>query len=63
MLICGDGDRYAKSGGLADVTDKLSVALAKRGHRVMTIMPMYGNYDGVVCTGVNRGFGDDELRI
>eukprot|EP00287_Rhodomonas_sp_CCMP768_P004697 CAMPEP_0196723026 /NCGR_PEP_ID=MMETSP1091-20130531/5219_1 /TAXON_ID=302021 /ORGANISM="Rhodomonas sp., Strain CCMP768" /LENGTH=224 /DNA_ID=CAMNT_0042064851 /DNA_START=51 /DNA_END=721 /DNA_ORIENTATION=+ len=36
VLISSELARYAKTGGLADVADKLSLALAKRGHRVMT---------------------------
>jgi len=57
VMVSSELARYAKSGGLADVADKLSIALAKRGHRVMTVMPMYGYYDGVIGTGVRRGFG------
>eukprot|EP00292_Cryptomonas_paramecium_P003078 CAMPEP_0113674386 /NCGR_PEP_ID=MMETSP0038_2-20120614/7386_1 /TAXON_ID=2898 /ORGANISM="Cryptomonas paramecium" /LENGTH=618 /DNA_ID=CAMNT_0000590953 /DNA_START=66 /DNA_END=1918 /DNA_ORIENTATION=- /assembly_acc=CAM_ASM_000170 len=57
VLVSSELARYAKSGGLADVTDKLSIALARRGHRVMTVVPMYGYYDGVVASGVKRAFG------
>jgi len=57
VLVSSELARYAKTGGLADVTDKLAVALAKRGHRVMTVIPMYGWYDGVEPTGVKRNFG------
>ncbi|EKX30912.1 hypothetical protein GUITHDRAFT_149615, partial [Guillardia theta CCMP2712] len=57
VMVSSELARYAKSGGLADVADKLSIALAKRGHRVMTVMPMYGYYEGVIGTGVRRGFG------
>ena len=57
VLVASEHASYAKTGGLADVVDKLSLALARRGHRVMTVVPMYGNYDGVKPTGVHRGFG------
>ena len=57
VLAASEHASYAKTGGLADVVDKLSIALALRGHRAMTVIPMYGNYDGVICTGVQRGFG------
>ena len=52
VLIGSEHASYAKTGGLADVVDKLSLALAQRGHRVMTVIPMYGNYEGAVATGV-----------
>jgi hypothetical protein len=50
VLVSSELARYAKSGGLADVADKLSSALAKRGHRVMTVVPMYGEYHEVHST-------------
>jgi len=56
VLVSSEVARFAKTGGLADVADKLAEALAKRGHRVMTVMPMYGQYDGAVPTGVCREF-------
>ena len=57
VLVASEHAAYAKTGGLADVVDKLSLALALRGHRVMTIIPMYGSYEGAVPTGIHRGFG------
>jgi hypothetical protein len=48
---------FSKSGGLADVCDKLGVALSRMGHRVMTIAPLYWRYDGVQNTGVWKEFG------
>jgi len=56
ILVSSEVARFAKSGGLADVADKLALALAKRGHRVMTVMPMYGYYEGAVQTGIKRDF-------
>ncbi len=48
---------FSKSGGLADVCDKLGLALARMGHRVMTVSPLYAkNYKDVRPTGVRRNF-------
>jgi len=57
VLVASEHASYAKTGGLADVVDKLSLALALRGHRVMTVIPMYGDYEGAMPTGIHRGFG------
>jgi len=48
VIVASEHAAYAKTGGLADVVDKLSLALALRGHRVMTVIPMYGDYQGTV---------------
>jgi len=47
---------YSKSGGLADVCDKLSVALSQMGHRVMTVAPAYKQYDGAEGTEIRKHF-------
>jgi len=57
VIVASEHASYAKTGGLADVVDKLSLALALRGHRVMTVIPMYGEYEGVMPTGIKRSFG------
>jgi glycogen synthase len=41
VVVSSEISPFSKSGGLADVADKLSVALARLGHRVMTIAPLY----------------------
>ncbi|WIA29975.1 hypothetical protein OEZ86_000073 [Tetradesmus obliquus] len=43
---------WSKVGGLGDVMAALPAALAARGHRVMTVSPMYSNYSDVRDTGV-----------
>jgi len=57
VIVSSEISPYSKSGGLADVADKLGVAMSRIGHRVMTVAPMYKNYPGVEPTGVKRTFG------
>jgi len=47
---------WSKVGGLADVADALPVALAARGHRVMTISGRYKPYEDAWDTGVELSF-------
>eukprot|EP00775_Hariotina_reticulata_P012719 gene12719-12849_t len=42
---------WSKVGGLGDVMSALPAALAARGHRVMTVAPLYDNYSDVRDTG------------
>jgi len=57
VIVSSEITPYSKSGGLADVASKLSAALARLGHRVMTVAPLYKSYEGVEPTGVKRTFG------
>jgi starch synthase len=43
LFVVSEYAPYAKSGGLADVAAALPLALAKRGHRVMVVMPYYAS--------------------
>lgn len=47
---------WSKAGGLGDVAEALPVALAARGHRVMTVSGRYKAYDDVWDTGVEASF-------
>ena len=52
---------YSKTGGLGDVCAALPVALAKRGHRVMTVAPRYKNYADAWDTGVRISLDGHEI--
>lgn len=43
LFVVSECAPYAKTGGLADVASALPAALAKRGHRVMVVMPYYAS--------------------
>ena len=44
------------AGGLGDVMGALPKALARRGHRVMVVVPRYSNYEEGWETGVRTRF-------
>lgn len=47
---------WSKAGGLGEVAGALPVALAARGHRVMTVSGRYKPYDDAWSTGVQSSF-------
>ena len=50
--LCLQAAPYSKTGGLGDVCGSLPKALAARGHRVMVVVPRYGDYEGARYSGV-----------
>src|SRR4051794_6315311 len=48
VIVASEMGPFAKTGGLADVTGGLSVALARLGHQVSVIMPRYPTIDRAV---------------
>lgn len=51
LMVASEVSPWAKSGGLADVTGALPVALDELGHRVTTVMP---RYRGLAVDGAAR---------
>ena len=45
---------WSKTGGLGDVMGSLPKAMARRGHRVMVVVPRYDNYAEAFDTGVRQ---------
>ncbi|KAL6842368.1 hypothetical protein ACP4OV_027795 [Aristida adscensionis] len=44
VLVAAECAPWSKTGGLGDVAGALPKALARRGHRVMVVVPKYGEY-------------------
>ncbi|KAK9116715.1 hypothetical protein Sjap_015662 [Stephania japonica] len=56
ILIAAECAPWCKTGGLGDVAGALPKALARRGHRVMVVVPRYGNYAELNHTGVRKTY-------
>jgi len=56
VMVGSECAPWSKTGGLGDVMGALPKALAKRGHRVMVVVPRYDSYEGVFDTGVRKQF-------
>jgi starch synthase len=54
VMVGSECAPWSKTGGLGDVMGALPKALAKRGHRVMVVVPRYEDYQGPTFTGVRR---------
>ena len=67
IMVGAECAPWSKTGGLGDVMGALPKALARRGHRVMTIAPRYDNYPDAWETGIRRVFkvfgSDVEVRL
>ncbi|KAF9626187.1 hypothetical protein IFM89_031314 [Coptis chinensis] len=56
ILVAAECAPWSKTGGLGDVAGALPKALARRGHRVMVVVPRYSNYAELSDTGVRRRY-------
>jgi len=52
VMVSAECAPWSKTGGLGDVAGALPKALAERGHRVMCVVPRYGDYGDVADLGV-----------
>ncbi|KAL3525926.1 hypothetical protein ACH5RR_014298 [Cinchona calisaya] len=59
ILIAAECAPWSKTGGLGDVAGALPKALARRGHRVMVIVPRYGDYAGAQDSGIRKRYRID----
>lgn len=59
ILAAAECAPWSKTGGLGDVAGALPKALARRGHRVMVVVPKYGNYSDAQKIGETRRYKVD----
>ncbi|WOK97858.1 soluble starch synthase 2-2, chloroplastic/amyloplastic [Canna indica] len=59
ILVAAECAPWSKTGGLGDVVGDLPKALARRGHRVMVVVPKYGNYLEAKEVGVLKRYKVD----
>ncbi|KAJ1399695.1 Starch synthase, catalytic domain [Sesbania bispinosa] len=59
ILVAAECAPFSKTGGLGDVAGSLPKALARRGHRVMIVVPRYGNYAEAQETGIRKRYKVD----
>ena len=65
IFVSSEVAPWSKTGGLGDVCGALPAALAKRGHAVLVVSPLYEHYDGVEEIGrceVFLGHANQEVR-
>ncbi|KAL9233759.1 hypothetical protein vseg_008714 [Gypsophila vaccaria] len=63
ILVAAECAPWVKTGGLGDVAGALPKALARRGHRVMVVVPRYGEYPGLQDVGVRKRYKVDGQDI
>ncbi|CAH2055342.1 unnamed protein product [Thlaspi arvense] len=56
ILVAAECAPFSKTGGLGDVAGALPKALARRGHRVMVVVPRYAEYAEAKDVGIRRRY-------
>lgn len=56
ILVAAECAPFSKTGGLGDVAGALPKALARRGHRVMVVVPRYAEYEEAKDVGVRKRY-------
>ncbi|XP_057786239.1 granule-bound starch synthase 2, chloroplastic/amyloplastic-like [Salvia miltiorrhiza] len=59
IIVAAECAPWVKTGGLGDVAGSLPKALARRGHRVMVVVPRYGDYVEAQDSGVRKRYKVD----
>ncbi|KAK8673597.1 hypothetical protein V6N13_111923 [Hibiscus sabdariffa] len=59
ILVAAECAPWSKTGGLGDVAGSLPKALARRGHRVMVVVPRYAEYAEPQYIGVQKKYKVD----
>ncbi|XP_066378287.1 soluble starch synthase 2-3, chloroplastic/amyloplastic-like [Miscanthus floridulus] len=54
IMVAAECSPWCKTGGLGDVVGALPKALARRGHRVMVVVPRYGDYVEAFDMGIRK---------
>ncbi|KAG2610631.1 hypothetical protein PVAP13_4KG202700 [Panicum virgatum] len=54
IVVSAECSPWCKTGGLGDVAGALPKALARRGHRVMVVVPRYGDYAEAFDMGITK---------
>ncbi|DBA74037.1 TPA: hypothetical protein ACH3X1_010853 [Trebouxia sp. C0004] len=62
VFVSAEVGPWSKTGGLGDVVGGLPIALAQRGHNVLTIAPRYDQYADAWDTSVTRNIDGQEVR-
>lgn len=63
VFVSAEVSPWSKTGGLGDVVGALPIALAARGHKVMSVSPRYDQYKGAWDTSIQAEVLGEEVRF